>query len=114
MSFDAPTELSASRARLLDAAADPVRLSIVFLLARGDRLNVGDIAARYPQMSRPAISHHLKVLKDAAIVRNEKVGQEVHYWLDSTRIVADLRALAARHRGLLPAGADRLGARPTA
>jgi len=94
MSFDASTTVTDSRARLLDAAADPVRLSIVFLLARGDRLNVGEIAARYPRMSRPAISHHLKVLKDAAIVRNEKVGQEVHYWLDRTRIVEDLRALA--------------------
>jgi DNA-binding transcriptional ArsR family regulator len=95
MRFDAHTDLADSRARLLDAVADPVRLSIVFLLARGDRLNVGDIAARYPQMSRPAISHHLKVLKDAAIVRNEKVGQEVHYWLDSAQILEGLRALAA-------------------
>lgn len=94
MSFDAPTDTPETRTRLLDAAADPVRLSIVFLLARGDRLNVGEIAAHYPQMSRPAISHHLKVLKDAAIVRNEKVGQEVHYWLDRSRIIEELRALA--------------------
>lgn len=102
MSLDAPTDVTASRARLLDAAADPVRLSIVFLLARDGRLNVGDIAARYPQMSRPAISHHLKVLKDAAIVRNEKVGQEMHYWLDSERIVEELRALATAIEACCP------------
>jgi len=104
MSFDAPTDLAAIRTRLLDAAADPVRLSIVFLLARGERLNVGEIAARYPQMSRPAISHHLRVLKDAAIIRNEKVGQEVHYWLDSTRLVDGLRAIASAIESCCPPG----------
>ena len=55
---------------------------------------MGEIASRYQRMSRPAISHHLKVLRDAGIVRNEKVGQEVQYWLDRTRIIEDLRALA--------------------
>jgi DNA-binding transcriptional ArsR family regulator len=34
------------------------------------------------------------VLKDAGIVRSEKSGQEVYYWIDSQRIVAALRALA--------------------
>lgn len=102
MSLDAPTDISWRRARLLDAAADPVRLSIVFLLAGGDRYNVGAIASRYPQMSRPAISHHLKVLKDAGVVHSEKVGQEVHYWLDRGRIIEDLRALAAAIEACCP------------
>lgn len=101
MSFDAST-VTEARTRLLDAAADPVRLSIVFLLASGERLNVGEIASRYRQMSRPAISHHLKVLRDAGVVRNEKVGQEVQYWLDRTRIIEDLRALAAAIEACCP------------
>ena len=79
--------------RMLDAARDPVRMEIIFLLAREGRMNVGDIAARFRQ-SRPAISHHLRVLKDAEIVRSEKVGQEVYYWLDCDRVVAALRQLA--------------------
>ena len=82
-------------ARLLDAAADPIRLNIVFLLARENRLNVGDIAARFPKISRPAVSHHLRVLKDAGAVAAEKVGQEVFYSLDRTRVVDALRQLAA-------------------
>ena len=82
-------------ARLLDAAADPIRLNIVFLLAREQRLNVGDIAARFPKISRPAVSHHLRVLKDAGAVAAEKVGQEVFYSLDRTRVVDALRQLAA-------------------
>ncbi len=81
-------------ARLLDAASDPIRLNIVFLLGREKRLNVGDIAAHFPRITRPAVSHHLRVLKDAGAVTAEKVGQEVYYSLDRTRVVDGLRALA--------------------
>jgi ArsR family transcriptional regulator len=80
-------------ARVLDAVSDPVRLEIIFLLDKGERKNVGEIASRF-RLSRPAISHHLKVLKDAGIVRSEKSGQEIYYWLDSKQVVASLRALA--------------------
>jgi ArsR family transcriptional regulator, arsenate/arsenite/antimonite-responsive transcriptional repressor len=89
-------------ARLLDAAADPVRLNIVFLLAREKRLNVGDIAARFPKISRPAVSHHLKVLKDAGAVAADKVGQEVYYSLDRERVVDALRRLASEIEACCP------------
>lgn len=74
------------------AIGDPIRLQILFVL-RGNRLNVGNIAAQF-KLSRPAISHHLKVLKDAGIVQSEKVGQEVFYWVDKKYIVGELRKLA--------------------
>jgi len=62
-------------------------------LGHQGRRNVGDIASQF-RLSRPAISHHLKVLKDAGVLDSEKVGQEVYYWLARERIVATLRALA--------------------
>lgn len=80
-------------ASLLDAVSDPIRLQIIFLLGHEERLNVGEIA-RHFRISRPAISHHLKVLKDAGAVHNEKVGQEMYYRFDSPHVVAALRALA--------------------
>ncbi len=79
--------------RMLDAVGDPNRLEIIFLLGSQGRLNVGEIASRF-RISRPSISHHLKVLKDAGVVRGEKVGQEVYYRLDRSRVVAGLRELA--------------------
>ena len=79
--------------RLLAATKDPVRLEIIFLLDNRDKLNVGEIASRF-RLSRPAISHHLKVLKDAGVVRSEKSGKEVYYWLDCQRVVLGLRTLA--------------------
>jgi len=89
-------------ARLLDAAADPIRLNIVFLLAREKRLCVGDIAARFPRSSRPAVSHHRRVLKDAGAVTADKVGQEVYYSLDRTRVVDALRQLASEIEACCP------------
>ena len=79
--------------RFLTAIGDPVRLQLLYLLGDRGRCNVGDIAGHF-RLSRPAISHHLKVLKDAGVLDNEKVGQEVYYWLARERIVATLRALA--------------------
>lgn len=79
--------------RILEAVSDPTRMQIVFLLHDRTQLNVGEIARQF-HISRPAISHHLRVLKDAGIVRSEKRGQEVYYWLDSRRTVTALRAFA--------------------
>jgi len=78
--------------RFLTALGDPLRLQLLYLLGDRGRRNVGDIAAHFP-LSRPAISHHLKVLKDAGLVDSEKVGQEVYYRLERDRIVAELQVL---------------------
>ncbi len=89
------TDLVDSKAvtRFLTAIGDPVRLQLLYLLGDQGRRNVGDIAGQF-RLSRPAISHHLKVLKDAGVLDSEKVGQEVYYWLERERIVTTLRALA--------------------
>lgn len=78
---------------LLDGIRDPIRIEIIFLLGSRKSMNVGDIAAQF-KISRPAISHHLKVLKNAGIVRSEKIGQENYYHIDRTLIVSGLRNLA--------------------
>lgn len=48
------------------AIADPTRRSIVMSLANGES-SFGELADKY-EMSRPAVSQHLKVLRDAGIV----------------------------------------------
>lgn len=80
--------------QLLAALASTVRLEIVALLKRKGRLSVGQIVAQF-DMSQPAISHHLKVLKDAGVVQGEKMGQEVYYRCRRDQTAAALRAIAA-------------------
>ncbi|MGE0598693.1 MAG: metalloregulator ArsR/SmtB family transcription factor [Dehalococcoidia bacterium] len=71
------------------ALADPVRVEILSLLRTGP-LTAGGIAGHF-SISRPAISRHLRVLRDAGLVLDERAGRERYYRLET----APLRELAA-------------------
>jgi len=73
----------------LDALGDATRMSIFQRLASGP-LAVSEIADTLP-VSRPAVSQHLKVLKDAGLVRDTRDGTRRLYQLDPEG-VARLRA----------------------
>ena len=62
------------------AVADPARREVMSALARSD-LSAGDVAALFP-ISRPAVSRHLRVLREAGLVRDELVGRRRVYRLD--------------------------------
>ena len=65
---------------MLDALGDPTRRAVFELLGQGPR-SVGDLAARLP-VSRPAVSQHLKVLKNAGLVIDHAAGTRRVYQLD--------------------------------
>ena len=60
--------------------SDPARREILSALACGD-LSAGEVAALFP-ISRPAVSRHLRVLREAGLVRDELVGRRRVYRLD--------------------------------
>lgn len=64
------------------AIADPTRRSILELLRDRDGLNAGEIASRFPKISRPAVSKHLGVLRRARLVQARRRGREQRYDLD--------------------------------
>jgi DNA-binding transcriptional ArsR family regulator len=64
----------------LAALADPIRREVVELLAGGE-LAAGELAERFP-VSRPAISRHLRVLREAGLVRVRSDGKRRLYRLD--------------------------------
>jgi DNA-binding transcriptional ArsR family regulator len=76
--------------KFLVALGDPTRQQIVVLLSR-ERLNVSELTERFP-LSRPALSHQLKVLSDAGLLTQERVGRERVYRLNAERC----RYLAAK------------------
>ncbi|GLQ09914.1 hypothetical protein GCM10007913_18460 [Devosia yakushimensis] len=67
------------------ALADPTRCRIVELLQAGPS-PVHRLAAKF-DISRPAISRHLRVLREAGLIREEKSGRENHYALQAKRLV---------------------------
>lgn len=62
------------RRDVFQAIADPVRRDIVDLLM-GKKLNVSEIAEHF-EISRPAISRHIKILKECKIISIEQRGKE--------------------------------------
>ena len=64
----------------LAALADPVRRELLALLAHGE-VAAGELADRFP-VSRPAISRHLRVLREAGLVTARAEGKRRLYALD--------------------------------
>jgi DNA-binding transcriptional ArsR family regulator len=73
----------------LDALGDPTRRAVFERLKDGPRA-VGELAQGLP-VSRPAVSQHLRVLKDAGLVTDERAGTRRLYRIDAAGL-AELRA----------------------
>jgi DNA-binding transcriptional ArsR family regulator len=67
---------------LFKALSDPTRREIIERLKVRD-MSAGEIAS-YFNMTKPSISHHLNILKQADLVYSEKQGQNVIYSLNTT------------------------------
>ncbi|MEV0027530.1 metalloregulator ArsR/SmtB family transcription factor [Nocardia sp. NPDC050793] len=68
------------------AIADPIRREILEML-HGARLTAGAIAERF-EISRPAVSRHLRVLRESGLVHDELVGRQRFYILDAEPLAA--------------------------
>jgi DNA-binding transcriptional ArsR family regulator len=66
---------------VFNALADPTRRKIMELLADSGPLSASDICSRFP-VSPPAISQHLKVLREAQLVRMQKQAQQHIYQIN--------------------------------
>ena len=78
MGFAAAT---VERQQVFNALADPTRLDIVQLLATSGQMNATEICENF-EISHPAISQHLRVLREAELVRLEKQAQRHIYSLN--------------------------------
>lgn len=64
------------------ALADPTRREILRLLGKGE-MSAGDLAEKF-DMSKPSMSHHFAVLKEADLVVCRREGQQLIYSLNTT------------------------------
>jgi DNA-binding transcriptional ArsR family regulator len=67
---------------IFNAINDPTRREILQFLVNGPQ-NAGKIADQFA-MSKPSISHHLDLLKQAKLIQAEKKGQFIEYKLDKS------------------------------
>ena len=89
------------------ALVDPTRRAVLDVLLEGEQ-PVGEIVERL-RLSQPQASKHLRVLRDAGLVRVRKDAQRRVYSLDPGPM-ADLDAWLAPYRRLWNDNLDRLGA----
>lgn len=73
------------------ALADPTRRAILALLRHGE-VTAGVLAEKF-DMTKPAMSHHFSVLKDADLITSRREGQLIWYGLNTT-VVQDVMAWA--------------------
>ena len=75
------------------ALADPTRREILDLLRKGE-MTAGALAEKF-DMTKPSMSHHFAVLKEADLITSRRDGQQIWYGLNTT-VVQDLMAWAMR------------------
>ena len=68
--------------KVFTALGDEHRQRMLLTFGRGERLNVGQIV-EVSTLSRSAVSHHLKILREANVLLSEKVGKEVYFWINT-------------------------------
>ena len=99
-------------AELFKALGDETRLAIVQMLL-GKELCVCDVLDAF-DMSQPTISHHLKILRQAGVVQDERQGKWIYYSLNPAAfkllagVVDVIQSQADRKERKLPVSPDRI------
>src|SRR5512140_2421953 len=94
-------------AALFVALGNAHRQRILLMFEPGERLRVGDIVAA-STLSRTAVAHHLRVMRQAGVLKCEKIGKEVWHWPDTEAVRAGLHAVLdyLEQASAAPPGAD--------
>jgi DNA-binding transcriptional ArsR family regulator len=72
--------------KVYTALGDEHRQRILLTFEPGEQLNVGQIV-EVSTLSRSAVSHHLKTLRDAGVLLSEKRGKEVYFWINKNFVI---------------------------
>jgi ArsR family transcriptional regulator len=84
-------EMASAINGVFKAIADPTRREILRML-RHQEMTAGDLAERF-DMTKPSMSHHFAVLKEAGLLSSRREGQTIWYALNTT-VVEDVLAWA--------------------
>ena len=96
-----PEEFAIETASLFGLLSDSTRLRILYLLYHRE-VCVRNIAEAI-EMSPPAVSHHLRSLKQLGVITSRRIGKEVHYTIVDTadgELVSDLLKTVFERRGI--------------
>jgi len=95
-------------ARTFAALSDPTRLSVVEALMQRGELPAGELVA-HAGMTAPAVSRHLKVLREAGVISQRAEGTKRFYRVEPEAVKA-ISDWTISHRSFWEAGLERLDA----
>jgi ArsR family transcriptional regulator, arsenate/arsenite/antimonite-responsive transcriptional repressor len=84
--------------KVYTALGDEHRQRILLTFERGERLNVGQIV-EVSTLSRSAVSHHLKILREAGALQSRKEGKEVYFWINRDFLIDAMETVVEYIRG---------------
>lgn len=90
---------------IFNALGDEVRQELVLLIIDGNARSVQELADNIG-LSRPTVSHHLKILKDVGIIIEQKIGAKTIYRSNQSSYVASVGALVEAVKSLEPCKED--------
>lgn len=94
--------------KTLASIGDPTRQQVLLALLSGDYngSRVGEVAAK-SHLSRPSVSHHLKILKDVGLISVRQEGRKHYYYFDSNQpLWAELLSLFQLANSLVAQAAE--------
>ena len=98
--------------KILTALGDEMRQHLILVMMQGgdcSGMRVNDIADK-TRLSRPAVSHHLQILKDAGIVKMRREGTKNFYYFDADMEAFDrLINMLTHAKAIMQALPDRSG-----
>ena len=93
--YQAVARQLATNQPLFRALGDMARQHIIMVLAQAEeRLSVGELARR-TELSRPAVSHHLRILKEAGLLRETRQGVKRYYYPSFVEAIKQVEVLVA-------------------
>jgi DNA-binding transcriptional ArsR family regulator len=101
------TDSTSNKDQVFRALADPTRRAILDML-REERRSVSELTGAF-DISQPAVSQHLKLLRDANLVSEEKVGRRRFYELNAEPLV-EAQAWLELHVDFWTSRFEQLGA----
>jgi len=79
---------------LFVAIGDEQRQRILLSFNKSERLNISQLVAS-SKLSRTAVTHHLKLLKECGAFKSKKIGKEVFFWVNKQHMVQSIENVLA-------------------
>lgn len=91
-----------------EALADPTRRGVLELLRVRKTATAGEIAQAFPEISRPAVSRHLRILRESGVIVADQRGRHWRYRIDARALASSYRDFFERFAPMWEDALERL------